>query len=99
MADDRIEPPSDLSKRAGRFSISSNLFKQEPEALLAAMKQLDVLIMHAEHNLFRAEVDYEALCPHFRPIARGEQMPFYAFHLRKEGERTVVESVEEVEGR
>lgn len=99
MEDTPAKESLQLEKRVGRFSISAEFVRTEPEALLDLLGLLRVVVVRCEHVYHCREFQYIGLSPHFDIIDRGAQPPFYSFTFRKEEGVTHLDKVERCDDR
>jgi hypothetical protein len=67
---------SDLLQRRGKFEISLDVFRDEPEALLKAFLS-DCLVVRCELRYDTNSFHYTALCRHFEVCPREYVAPRY----------------------
>lgn len=75
---------NDLYKRLGKFSISTELLEQNPEAVMKIMGRC--IILKAESLDYKRMYEYYAYSPHFDIITEGECAPEYGWQLTVGGE-------------
>jgi hypothetical protein len=65
----------------GRFSISSELIRRNPKAVIDAFNKLGLLVVRAEMLYAEQAIEYTAYCESFEHVPEGTIIPEYIIRI------------------
>jgi len=83
---------NDIDKRIGKFSITQDLIKENPEAVIELFCSLKAIVIRAECLFHLNAIEYIAISKKFKKLKYGSKIPNYVLELtqNKEGKITSI---------
>ena len=85
------------SQQLGKFFISEDLIRNNPEIVAEAFKDMQLVVVRAESQFTFRELEYAGISPMFEEISKGLLLPEYKIDIsikQPEGEKPEYSHVE-----
>ncbi len=69
------------SQQLGKFFISEELIRNNPDIVAEAFKDMRLVVVRAESQFINRELQSAGISPHFKEIPRGMIIPSYLVHI------------------
>lgn len=76
-------------RQLGRFSVTSDMVRTNPDAVASIFSLLGVVIVRAEQSFARQEIEYIGLSNQFEEVELGTIIPEYSITIRSEEDEIV----------
>lgn len=69
------------SQQLGKFFISEELIRKNPELVAGAFKDMQLVPVRVEMHFMHKELEYAGISPKFKKVSKGEIVPSYLVHI------------------
>ena len=69
------------SQQLGKFFISEDLIRNNPEIVAEAFKDMQLVVVRAESQFIHRELEYAGISPKFEEIKKGMVVPTYFVNI------------------
>ena len=85
------------SQQLGKFFLSEDLIRKNPDIVAAAFKDMQFVAVRAESHFIHRELEYAGISPKFMAVGKGVIVPTYVVEInmnQAEGEEPEYSHVE-----